>query len=288
MAFLLSFLDQFKAPKPPESSQGAFSFVPDELACQIFTSFTPQDLAGRISQVCQRWHRIAFDEKLWDKFDVRQIFPSQKIEIFDVGFWKQFDLKAIGLDVDDIAPMDNRAVIPQLAGIFAKMKMHQLETEDGRGISILTLPKGLTIDRLMVVAALAKKKIDFHFEEETLKMLRESPVEKTCRIVITNGILSRSKKCSLYMQSDLLTLLSAGKPDGIEACTLAVATRIARKRRLFNDDPPTFTRCTESEETFAANVVVGNFSSRGIHVDICGPFLYLQVGVAAVWDLADS
>lgn len=47
----------------------SWDYLPDELVLRIYFCLSLQDLL-RVSVVCKRWHRLAFDESLWHSVDL--------------------------------------------------------------------------------------------------------------------------------------------------------------------------------------------------------------------------
>lgn len=51
----------------PKEEQDIFNELPDELVVLIFSHLSPEDIACRVTKVCERWLAIARDPVLWDK-----------------------------------------------------------------------------------------------------------------------------------------------------------------------------------------------------------------------------
>ncbi|KAL8616819.1 hypothetical protein ACOMHN_017856 [Nucella lapillus] len=65
-------------PPEPESESKPNSVaqihdLPNEILVYVFSFFSPQELCGRVTRVCQRWHCLAYDHSLWTKLHVSDL-----------------------------------------------------------------------------------------------------------------------------------------------------------------------------------------------------------------------
>lgn len=260
---------------------------PDEVLCNILGNLSFRELVTA-SRVCRAMHRAARERSLWDAFDLRRIFPGV-VSVLGLPFWqKHGNLEHSKLEVGK--SFDMRIAIPALIKIFALLERNSAKMP----LTVLTIPKGLLIDHLMFIAMM--NGIKFHFGEDSLSMLRESLVDKTYHVVITQGVLEKSKALSQYQQRQLLTQIGASMPRGLDACVLAVGTFITSSQpplHVFGQG--TMTRCMESHGELPWHVTVGNFSPpqdpnphAKIDLHVYEQFPDPNIGVAAVWYLPDS
>lgn len=195
--------------------QSSLPVLPDELILSVFSHLTPQQLA-QYSRVCQVWHRLAFEKSLWDRFDLRTVFP-EPVQVIDEKLWAEFaDVQALALNFKYMQPLDNRAAIPEVSRFFQQLKEQEVEIEGNAGLTILSIPRNLTSDSLQAIGQNEKgNKLDLE------NRLRGNFVHSYSgyRILITNGILKGKLKFD-----DLLRKIRCRKPDVLEAVPLAVMT----------------------------------------------------------------
>lgn len=227
--------------------------VPIELVLHIFTFLSPEELCAA-SGVCRNWRVLASDESLWKAFDLTRIFPSLKV--IDGTLWNaHFDLKAFGLSLDKEPILDKRKEIPFIKKLFATLKV-----EGDAGITRLTLPRGLTFNKLIKLAASPKQGDPAYFKDVwsyITKVLGEIPVDKTQVIYISNSILEGSRALN---EEDLpIFVREAGceMPEVLPAATLAILTYVCFQKRLYGAHPWTYTLCS-------GDLVVGGFDRSGL------------------------
>ncbi len=191
--------------------------------------------------------------------DLKKQFP--KLEIFDGSVWETHaNLTTLGLHISDEPPL-NVSLIPFLKTLFASWKI-----EDDAGITILTLPAGLTLRKLAKVAVSPKCGNPTKLEdiwENALKALGDVPVERTYRVAITNNVLKGSRKLSVNNQSSLQE--SGGTLPGVlPVAALSILTFISSKisffkgpTRLYGNKPLTYTYTNEKVD--GQTLVVGGF-----------------------------
>jgi hypothetical protein len=96
------------------------------------------------------------------------------------------------------------------------------------------------------------------------RKVEDFPVDKTYRIVITNNVFKKSRRLPISKQKDIAWKNGCEMPKALEATVLLVVTFMSSNKRLYNDNPLTYTRC--SEEVADYPVVVGGFSPDGLSV----------------------
>lgn len=141
----------------------------------IFIYLSPEEL-GRASCVCKKWNVCASDDELWKAFDLQKLFPQ--LTITDARAWmKDVRLKKLGLDVSDEPPLNNREVIPVLKGL----------SQQGKKITILTIPRGASIESLMML----KPSPGLYFDVYGSYEKRVKKVDQTYRVIITTITLDK-------------------------------------------------------------------------------------------------
>ena len=256
----LSAAPSFAAPaKKEENKSSAFSHP---IASPLVTA-TPVSITAAITSA-----------------DLKKMFP--KLEVLDEAVWETHaDLDVLGMSVKDAPPIDANT-ISVLRTLFAS-----LQIESDAGITLLTMPKGLTLNKLVKFATSPKRGNVTKFQyivESDLKEFGDTPIDKTYRVAITNNVLKGSGNLSLYGHRQLVMKMGCEMPGVLPAATLSTLTymssRAAFPIRLFSDKPQTYTRCAEQLRSY--NWFVGNFSThRGLSVSLI-PYDKDYLGVAGL------
>lgn len=263
-----------------ESSDPACS-LPAEVMLQIFSNLSSIELC-QSCLVNRQWRQLASDKSLRNNFNLEDFFPSLKV--FDKAAWqKHIDLPSFGLTMEDRSSVDKQTLIPGLRQLFSS-----LSVEGDAGITLLTIPKGLTPN--IAINLPGAPKIDHACLK--LREIRNIPVEHTYTIAISNNVLEGSRNLSLSAQTKFASQKHCELPTALELVTLLVVTYLSSKERLYkaqcNDNLMTFARCIESIGDYP--LVVGGFSSEGFNIDLSPQFhinglaglSYEKYGIAGV------
>jgi hypothetical protein len=241
-----------------------FSHLPEEIILITF-SFLNAIQQAKCGAVSRRWRRLASDETLLAAFNPRNLSPLLKV--FDESDWvTHVDLSAYGLTTEDIPPLDPRKATTLLERILSSPLMTKIE--ENAGITLLTIPKGLTFNTLVKFVESIKMENKPKFTEIWnlfSSKLGDIPIDKTYRIVITNNIFKKSRNKSFTKQKDLVVKNGCEIPKALEATVLLIVTFLNSSNRLYNDNPWTFTRCSD-DIVADYPVVVGGFSHDGLRV----------------------
>ncbi len=239
---------------------------------KIFTYLTFEQL-GDCRLVNEQWSAFASeatDSQAWQNLKGM----SFRLIVLDGSIWKNHvDLKAHGLSVDDEPAGDKREEVAKLK------KGLTLKTELRNGISYLTIPKGLSVKKLLKIAESLFKNIAV--AKCILEQFGDIEVDKTYKIVITRDILLKSRGLqSLTELDDFLERFSCDKQKIIETVALIVLTYMTTGETLYIDEPCAFTYC--AEQINGHQTMVGNCNTSGF--DIYDAFLNGEVnaGVGAV------
>jgi hypothetical protein len=242
------------------NERDCLSQLPEEILLTIFR-FLGVIALTKCSEVSRKWRRLASEETLWKAFDLKNISPLLKV--FDESDWvTHVDLSAYGLSIEDAPPLNKRRVIPDL-----KRCLSSTQIEGNAGITLLTIPKGLTFNILVKLAESPKvgNKPKFrHIWDRITNEIGDIPVDKTYRIVITNNVLKKSRNLSFSDHKALLCQKGYEMPKVLEATVLLVVTFIVSGERLYNDNSWTYGRCLEQPSGY--QLAVGGFSPNGICV----------------------
>ena len=202
---------------------------------------------------------------LWKNLNLKNLFP--RLQVLDEKVWEtHIDMTTYELDAAGDFPQDKQMI--KTLKNFAS-----LQTEGESGITLLTLPKGLTFNKLVKLAQSPKQgnaaKFDYIFDRIS-EDLGDISVDKTYRVVITNNVLQGSRNRSIADQQDLVDILGCKMPEMLTVATLVILTHISSPAvpsliRLYNDNPMTFTRC--SELIAGRNLVVVGLAPAGFCIN---------------------
>jgi hypothetical protein len=225
------------------ASEDCLSQLPEETIQRIFGYLSRREL-GLNSQVSRRWYRLSSDPYLLNAA-LTITFPS--LSIIDASRWAKCfgDLSRYGVSVEDEPPIDNSTSIPilkQFSSLPIEKKLRETNEEGERikedaGFTLLTIPKGLTFNKLVNMAEEGDK---FKFKciwAEISKEIGNIEVDKTYRILITNNILEGSGGLFLEEQKAFVKkTFKCEMPNVLAALALIVTTFIDSGKRLYSDN----------------------------------------------------
>ena len=255
--------------------------LPSELMTHAFSFLAPEDLA-RASGVCKDWQVMGSSEDLWREFDLRKV-----CRVFDKGVWEtHFDLGAVGIDASGAEPMNKRTVIPFLIRLSRQV-------EGNAGVTLLTMPKGLSLNKLIRLAAAPKQGEAVNFGYVFFTIIEQHgdvAVHKTHTIAITNFILKESRNKSLSEQRTLLQRHECHELPGL----LSVASLVFLQgiglgegcQCRYDSLAGTFTRCPEALPhglQMVAGSHVGGWLAATIVHNLC---VSVKYGAGAMRDLS--
>lgn len=252
--------------------------LPNELVAHIFTFLTPEALAARASLVSKDWRELALEPSLWRVF----------IKFFGQAEWeKHADVKTMGLEFE-AKTIDMPTAIKEALPLFAKLDAEVTAycTHNGvpigekpgidknLGVEFLDIPKNLTLDKLFAFAKAPKQGSAINFNSSAagihwswahswIPFLREfgdKAVEQPYRIMITRGIVWRTRNWKLDDQEATLKRLGCVHPKVIEITTQIFTTLVSsppQSRCQYDDN--NYTRCIRAETFQGHNLFVGGF-----------------------------
>jgi len=206
------------------------------------------------------WKELASTQSLWRAIDLKKLFP--KLEVIDRDVWKKhIDVKEYGLSFEGEELIDRRTVIKELYQMFAS-----LQIENDAGITLMTLPEGLTFKKLgeFRVFPKAERPTGFSYIPDSISQdFRTDPIKKTYQVAITNCVLKDSKNPSFDKHQKFVQKFNCDMPSLLEASTLAILTYMSSKVFLYSSSLWTVTLCSEIEGIF---YMVGGLSTTGLYV----------------------
>lgn len=218
-----------------QQSYSPISSLPDEILLKIFGDLSPKDLC-QASCVSKHWNQLASDKLIWQAFDLKKMFPSLKI--IDQAVWQahyKFAMLELSMDEDD--SLNKRIIILALQRLFTS-----LQIEDKAGITLLTIPKGLTTHKLKILLSCMP---GCYFEPDFMEELKHVSADRTYTIAITNAILKGSERLSTSRQQDFIKEKGCEMPTILEAATFFAF--LDQKPRLLHQglDLSLYTHCRE-------------------------------------------
>lgn len=216
-----------KVTTPSANSRLQPDFLPKVLIYLFLSYLDPESLE---SCCAIEGLEIATSASLWEAFDLKSLFP--KLTIFDGREWsKSLDLRSFGLSVDDEPKLNKRQIIAHLRRLFST-----LQIEDDVGITLLTIPKGISLKKGIAIEKQFKpyaKVVDPGSRDAIiLSAFENQTIGQTYRVAITNSVLEDSYKLSIEAQTKLVAMLRVRRPITIEALTLHTAILLIYQNNL--------------------------------------------------------
>jgi hypothetical protein len=116
--------------------------------------------------------------------------------------------------------------------------------EDDKGVTLLTMTKGLTLNQLVAFAEKEEVTVAFG-TQKILKELGDVPVEQTYVILITNGIFKKSRNLNDVQHQQSVTAYGCGMPTIQEYVALGVFTNKFFQKCVYGENLSMFGRsCT--------------------------------------------
>ena len=262
--------------------------LPTDVLSTVFSYLGPEEL-GRQPPVCKRWRVAASEKLLWDKFDLKTLYPGFN----DLrGIWGGIGLEAHGLSAIDAPSINNRTLIP----IVRRMSR---SVEGGAGVTVFIKPKGCSLNTLLLIAREQGVPIK-HVWDRASTELGEVRSAASEVVVMTNSVFLNSRDLTAFYQQALVNQIRCEMPDVVSAVAFFVLTCLnspaSDPTRLFYIALlPTYTRC--QEEVDRHRLVVGGFSPpRWGMEDLSPPGLEVLrsyddhefVGVGGLWKFKAS
>lgn len=116
------------------------------------------------------------------------------------------------------------------------------QVENDQGLTLLTMPKGLTLNKLVQIAANHGMLLNVVSGWNT-DLLRGVPVGETYQILISNSLFLDTRKHSVQEQNCIVEALGCRMPYLLEYCLLCVATQIVYQKQLYGNREDTSPIC---------------------------------------------
>ncbi len=248
-----------------DALHGILELLPEETLSAFARVSTPLEYMGN--------HPI-----LWRGSALKDRFPLLK-NIFDKEAWGRI----VNLNTLDGVSFEGEEEFSLRSAVDALRDIHHLKVEGDAGYTIITMPQGMTINKLKVLIArfVAEGKFSGNAEQSdpgfTLFVNRISEVygnvsvDKPYTFAISNSVQAGSRFRSYTVQRDSVRAEGCELPQVLEAMTLLFLTYVAsgeRQERLYGVPAWTFIlfmRCLERIDN-NYSLVIGGFSSAGLIV----------------------
>ncbi len=238
--------------------------VPTEVIARIFSYLPSGDLYDARG-ACRTWYVIASNQ-----LTLPRLFPGAPV--VNQGRWDaHVDLKKHGLVFEPLEQprLYYKSDYMELSRIASEVEKSKIKEREG--ISFLTLPKGLTVNKIIAIVGAPKMGNSTQFGYicgDIIAKYGDKKIEKTVIVAITNGIFNNSCSLSVDQQMDLVKGLKCDMLKLVAVMALTIMRYIssdpASPLRLFGNDPFTFTRCAEEIRGF--NCIFGSFGLPGPYV----------------------
>ena len=243
-----------QAPPAAVSQEGADAVnpsLPTEILCEII-SYCDLQTTGRLACVNKY-----FNACVKERIDLKRFCPQLTI----------LHAKAQGITVDD-EPSVNKL---QVLKWYKELAPH---VENEEGLTLLTMPKGLTLNQLVAIAA--EKGITVNVEwDQILPNQGNISVEQTYVILITDSIFRASRSKTYAQQQAVVAGHGCVMPTVQEYVALCVFTNKAFQKCLYRQgdaqNPWTYGRSSTHVDNYPlivggsdpARVDVYHYENRG-------------------------
>lgn len=232
----------------------AGKMVPKDVIQLIFMKLPPKELFT-VRRVCRLWYQIASIN-----FSLPRLFPGA--QVVDRKVWeKHIDLEQYGLEFEEGS--EPRITCRE----YIEIEHWASQVEQRQRVSILVLPKGLSLNKMLQFAKAPKEGRVFEFvytNPDVNKLYGDKELEETIIVVVTNGVFQGSRAQSPSKQRRLVEELKCEMPQLLpfqaHIILRAISGSDPKDHQVpFGTVPLTFTRCAELVNGFEA--VIGN---RGV------------------------
>lgn len=197
----------------------------EDIVFHVHELLSHKDTA-RSSQVCHLWKKIANDPRIWINSNLERVF-SKKLSIIDGHIWHaHINCPKFGLSVE-LSPTEKVTLKICAITIIKKFNVN-LKVEKDQGFTLLTIPKGLTLNKLKKIAEAPIKGNSFYIADMSgvLKEFGEVITERVYQIVITNNVLVESKSKNTKIILDYYKKFEIEIPSLLEVAALCSLTYI--------------------------------------------------------------
>lgn len=243
-----------------------FANFPDEIFVDIFSKLSLQHLTSRCALVSKKWEKMTCDPAFWNDKALEILFSKFNIRIFSEKDWQNFaDSKGMGRDVE---PLSNYEVFKAVGRYFAHLKEEKMYIKNGAGVTILTIPKNLSVKSLVRLASQPKIGSPVRLRvlwDLFLRTHGKDVVPQTYRIIISNANLASSKTSGITRHKKLIRKSMELKlPRTLEHMALLVTTFAKSKGAIVLFPKREYSYC--QEKFCGERLVSGGFHTESFVV----------------------
>jgi hypothetical protein len=239
--------------------QTAEVWLPRDVIQLIFMKLPPIELFT-VSRVCRLWYQIASIN-----FSLSRLFPGAPI--VDRQVWEKH------IDLDEYGLVFEEGSEPRITKReYVEIEHWASQVEKGQRVSILTLPKGLSMNKMLQIGIAPKEGNVFEFiytSPEVNQLYGDDELKETTIAVVTNGVFQGSRELCLATQRKLVENLKCEMPQLLPFKAHIILRGIRSNPEdpavPFGTKPLTFTRCADKVNYFEA--VIGNLGVESGTVD---------------------
>lgn len=180
--------------------------------------------------------------------------------------WQRFELEV----TDAPPPLEGHLVRSALTQMFP------CRIAEYKGVTLLTLPKYLTPDKLEAVARIIDPNFTFRIQASIATRIQQLHVKHTYRILITNNFFEAGINDPLEKQQELIRGYCE-EPRLLEVMALIVMKYVYHQKRLFSDIT---TRCEAIE---GCNPIIGGFDGSDVFIWEIQNKEQTPFGMGGVW-----
>lgn len=227
--------------------------IPEEMLHEIFSRL-PMDQLVIVRKVCKLWHQIVPSVRS----SLLQAFPEAP-RIGPEMWERHIDLKQHGLTFET----KGESGLIKLDDYLALKQMAAEVEPDPRvpfGISILVLPAGLTINKIIAFAKAPKagNSTPFNvFDYDIRNLYGDQELKETITVVVTNGVFKKSRNLNVDCQEALVKKLKCDMPELLPFMANMILSFISSDPEapvcFLGDAPWTYTRLKEKVNNNNAN-----------------------------------
>jgi hypothetical protein len=245
--------------------------IPTEITLLIL-EFLPKESLGTAQSVCREWNLLISSELLFDNEAIKREIPE--LEIFDKDDWKDcVDFTSLDFTVQQ-APKLNQSEIKDLKDF---VKASKVATKSK--VTLLTIPKGLTLNKLISIAEQFKcGQVELKIWNRAIQELGNLAVNKTYRVAMTNSIVHNTVGLNIKQQEVVLRNMGCKIPEALPATALNVLKyKKSPQAMTFDIKNQTLTRQQVDDQA----LVVGQLPFSGFSVTPSAVFAFYLGSLAS-------
>ncbi|MBS0620678.1 MAG: F-box protein [Verrucomicrobia bacterium] len=278
---------------PVEILQHIFRYLSDEEQFNVVKTckaWQEQVVWGRVkvfntSEWAKNTHlqmklfQIIFPPSYVDRFNVAKASKALQEEaersrgtLINASEWEKYIyLEVSGLSFEGLV-VPSREVLTPVVYNLAHLG------ENDQGVSVIAIPKGLSLSKLLVIAEEWGVR-PYYIWEEVVPAIGAIETQWPYYAVISNSVLQGSRGKTIQERDALVQSVGCAVPSTTELLTVMVFHYIMRSKRLFSDKRCAMSLTSDSVEGW--RLAIGAFMPSGYHVEDAGNMSFM-FGVAGV------